>query len=828
MQSSPKYWKVQKRFSNLKFRINRRAFLIKSGIFEVNQKSAIFRWILLNIILKVALAIIVVAILTLLEQMFPAVCSLKLKPEEEYGFLGTLAQVSAMMLGLYFTAVSLVASTAYARVPGDVRAMIAEEQIGNFYFSFLAQFAASAIVMLSIVSFGIPVGSLNVLWLSFLGLFSVFSFVVLGVRTFSFFDPAALVQHLNHRLVLAMDEVTPSGYKWLDPSFQNHHQRQADRTIEAYTNLVVIAEQSENLNSRALVELAKGLINILSHYSAIKGCVPTKSLWFRRRPQHKQWLLAPYHEVEMARATDTAIQPEMVPDLQWFETKVNQVLARIVSRLSARSDLAGLISVLDVAQIYSRTAATLGGTEEALLLLETLGIEINKTFEKVTFDSASDQSLEQSLNRLAVFDLHALGLLNVLLGTSHALEANSRAAFEQKIDRIEWNKMSSLYCGHLPRAVLLQCEEMQEQLSFEYDIEGSLITPNWLRREFAALGYARFLDSVAGRVLAGFETHFGELVEQRMKVNDHVGAALLINRGLEATNKLNAHLADIHEWWDALLELNRSRDWEWPEINWNDASKRTLALRDRLVKNLVSRIGSLMDLPKQKQVPDFFGQAYSILSDSCFDSLIRDDEAMFSAIFPTYFLTAIEAHQKVRGTLGKITSNNLSATLGPLSDLLSISGFAELYSALTMKNFSTLCRKTWDSYFAGHKDDASRKAVIDVLTLTKKPLLGMSSRDMLRFRWEQATRHHLETKGIAFNKFGFDPRRDGSVRHPNPLVRVFAARGDILNDAIDIFLAVYLFRRPEAAGIKLPPAVESYQRALSREESSEENDNETP
>jgi len=65
------------------------------------------------------------------------------------------------------------------------------------------------------------------------------------------------------------------------------------------------------------------------------------------------------------------------------------------------------------------------------------------------------------------------------------------------------------------------------------------------------------------------------------------------------------------------------------------------------------------------------------------------------------------------------------------------------------------------------------------------------------------------------------------VRHPNPLIRVFAARGYASKNAEDIFFTVYLFRRPEAGGLKVPHDIEWYQRALAREESGKEENDET-
>ena len=40
--------------------------------------------------------------------------------------------------------------------------------------------------------------------------------------------------------------------------------------------------------------------------------------------------------------------------------------------------------------------------------------------------------------------------------------------------------------------------------------------------------------------------------------------------------------------------------------------------------------------------------------------------------------------------------------------------------------------------------------------------------------------------------------------HPSPVLRAYLARAEMLCDAEDVFLAIYLFRRPEASGVEKP------------------------
>ena len=108
-----------------------------------------------------------------------------------------------------------------------------------------------------------------------------------------------------------------------------------------------------------------------------------------------------------------------------------------------------------------------------------------------------------------------------------------------------------------------------------------------------------------------------------------------------------------------------------------------------------------------------------------------------------------------------------------------------------------------------------------MLLLTKEPFLGACSRDILRFQWHRGTRDYLASEGIVTEDHGFGSRRRRSSGHKSALVRAYASRGDVLNNAEDIFLATYLFRRPEAGGIDIPHQVKSFQDALNREKLSD-------
>lgn len=56
-----------------------------------------------------------------------------------------------------------------------------------------------------------------------------------------------------------------------------------------------------------------------------------------------------------------------------------------------------------------------------------------------------------------------------------------------------------------------------------------------------------------------------------------------------------------------------------------------------------------------------------------------------------------------------------------------------------------------------------------------------------------------------------------TVHHESPLVRTFAYGDFSMYEAQVVFLANYLFKRPEAQGVKKPHEVEGFEHHLKRE-----------
>lgn len=817
-QSSPRYWQLKRAWKANLFFIRKSGFKTKShfrGSFEI---ATIFWQVLKTILWRLIVAVLLVVALAVIERHIQSWklhwLNFPMEKDAQRDFFATLGQISASFLPLYFTAISVVVSTAYARVPGNIRSLIMREQVGSMYFGILAQFVAVVTVMLTALSFGYPIGPLNTWLASFLCLFATFAFVVLGARAFAYFSPTALVSLLNRDLMRSIESVTPAGYQWADESFQAHHQRHAQELLNSYSDLVTVASHKENLHGKGLVEIGQGLLLVLNIYAKEKSRIPSSSHWFRRKYKHKDWLLASHNELEIAVATGTVIQPETVPDLMWFETDAARILAEIFYQLGERRDSAGVVTLATNLQNH------MGGMGQCLAVAEAL--HVFKAVAPILRSQFSgdqivlDRDTSKGTDRLAVAELYSLALINVLLGSSDQLGKLDAKALGGILASVNWMKVASLYPGNiLPRSVIQEMEFLQDRLDFEFRIEGRIFSPPWLRNEMAALGYVRFLDEMSKALLQEVELALGKEVESQLAAKSFVLVGQLVQRGLEACEKLSKHFIKLKGLHDECSALNRSKEYEWPKIDWDALEARIAALREQFVKALARSSDELAKLPELKSWPDFFGHAYTVLSEECFTAMEAGKEELFRILFPAFFNLVLRANEKLRQKfLGD--NRNIRLSVDPLVDLMAMSGFAAVFAELDNKDFWKLAEQCWNNYFGLFKDEQRRRQIIELLCAVVEPDWRITPRSVMRTRWQQMFGRVLRARGIFRARAFWDDRRT-AVNHPSLLVRVFCRSEDLFTEAHDVFLTVYVFKRPESAGVQKPHDVESLERDLQPE-----------
>lgn len=148
---------------------------------------------------------------------------LKLDKDSFVELLSVSASIAGAFLALYFTAVSVVVSTVYAKVQGNVRSVVLKDKISNAYVSQVAMLGVVSLLLLSLIALGYLPSFINLTFVLLLGIASFYSFIQLSLRIFYFFDPTHLVDYLTPEILEWVDKATAQGYQWLDKTFQNHY-----------------------------------------------------------------------------------------------------------------------------------------------------------------------------------------------------------------------------------------------------------------------------------------------------------------------------------------------------------------------------------------------------------------------------------------------------------------------------------------------------------------------------------------------------------------------------------------------------------------------------
>ncbi|MBA7627699.1 hypothetical protein ES703_35166 [subsurface metagenome] len=817
-QFSPYYWKLISGWQRMKFIFETRFFTMKSRTREQRESFSIFRGISRAIVGPALFAIIFIVVLAAIHYFLsPYVVTsrlqflLNLDEETSRNLLGIVAQVAGVFLALYFTAVSVVASTVYARVPGEIRELLTKEKVGNLYIQIVALTVAVATLLLGKSAFGFSINSLDMLVVMLLSIITIFSFIVLGLRIFSYFDPTKVAEYLGYDLARWFKAATPKGFQWNNPSFQHHYQKQAERLLMTYRKVTYLATHAEYFDGTVLTRLITQPLLLLQLYISDKMHIPSNSNWFKKIYSHRDWLTADSTETDLALHSGTSLQPESVPDLMWFEKNIGETLIEVFRTLAKEKDFSSTTDILDNIQRTQSVLSKRLAIDEALYIYRVIQPLV---FQIAFFDDTNIGDLQENeekslLNRLGIIDFYCLELINILLGLSDTLEKVTTDTFTSTLDKINWNKSESIYIAESPREVITQLEYLQGRIRFEYEVEDKYIGPKWYRNQIAAFGMVSFIKESIEKLVVEYEKLFINQTESLVSGNRYLNAAQIIDRGLEACNKFTFHVDKIHACYDRLSTLHFVKDIPWPSPDWDALSKRVLTVKEALITNLAKSSVALAEMPFKKTWPDYFGQSFLVLAEECDNAMATGNETLFNKIFPAYFNAALKAHDRLRIEIG--TGTNQEAALvfitEPIEDLMHISGYALIYSELDGKKYWDTAKKCWDLYFDNHEKPKEVIESINAFAKFRESVFAILPRATLRIGWQRKLERRLHDDNVFLDE-SYDPfpiRRRIRPKHASKIIQLIARgiMGTISHDGQDVFLAMYLAKRPEVPGLEL-------------------------
>ena len=807
------FWKARNASSRLGFFCYRTLFGIKYRVQEGSTTTKSLFSLLWSILPQLVLAIFITIGLQFTNSYFVPLFTkigVAIPQESDYGnLLVAVIGIGAVFIGLYYAAISAVGGAIYARVPNNIRDLLAKEQVGNVYMRLLALLTSFAVCLLAFHTLDLePILLAIPLFILGAGVM-IIGFVRLGARAFYFFDPTILSHRLFKQLFQCHRQVQASGYRWFDRSFQNHAHRRAQTTIDTLTTVSEIAAKEPHLNGRPFADLCKNLLIFLSDYERGKKSIPTDSLWYGQKYVHPDWYRVDDTKTSLAHETATGLRPESVSDSRWIESAILPIVSRCLEINMEEKRYPIVIELLNRLDIYVRLIAAEHQIEYAFNLIS----DIFSWCEKLIFANEDNLVTEEPLEHMQICIQLAVMPISVLLAYVHAIESYGRNIIRQRIRGITWKSEKSIYRAGFAVHVLQRLEWMYPRLKFEKRVEGQIVSPIWYLEELVSQKEAENYHTA----MLCFYEKIGELykswIESATSSKHPWLAATILSEESQYWNKLDHHTNILSQFWDDLNSDRRIEGIPWPSLGTDELTE-TRRQRGRELLELMSKENLLLSLiSRPESYPDFAGQFLHTIGEALLSAMYENDYDTVEVLFKGYFNGSLLQFEQIRSEEGASDSQrqaDLKIAVAPLLDLIDISGYVYLLSDYhAAPRLKEPIMKPWNEYLA--QDLAESRLQFLALTVSiSESVFGAGPRDINRTRWKQMIERlmaNVERQEIPPdpNRIIIPPEPDTVPVHESALVRIFAGRSQpfpyMPYDGIDIFITKYVHQREDGENL---------------------------
>jgi hypothetical protein len=811
------FWKARNTFSRLSFFFYIRLFGIKHRMREggtITKSLFSLLWSILGqLILALFITIGLQGINPYCVPLFTKI-GFTIPEDSTYGtLLEVVIAVGGVFIGLYYAAISTIGGAIYARLPNDIRDLLAKEQVGNVYMRLLALFTSFGVCFLAFHTVGFEPIILAIPLLILGAAVMIIGFVRLGARAFYFFDPTILSHRLFKQLFQYHRQVQAGGYRWLDPSFQNCTRQRAQNTIDTLTAVSDIAGEEPYLNGRPFADMCKNLLVFLCDYERIKKSIPTGSLWYRQKYVHPDWYRTSHTKTSLAYETATGLQPETVSDLRWIESAILPIVRRCLEINMEEKRYPIVIELLSRLDLYMRLLAAEHQIEYAFDLIG----EVFSWCEKFLFVEKSSIVIgkEESLEHMEICGQLATMPISVLLDYRHTIKSHGQQAIHQQIRRIKWRSKKSMYRVGFAVHVLPRLEWMRPRLEFERRIEGHVISPIWYLEELVNQKAAENHHTAMLCLYEKIGRFYKPWIESAISSKHPWLAAVILSRESEYWNKLDCHKDVLNQFWNDLNTERKAKKIPWPSLDIDELREKSRQ-RDKELLELMSKENILLPLiSRPESHPDFAGQFLHTVGEALLRTMCENDCDTIEELFNGYFHGSLLQFKQLRSeetTSDWQYQSNFKVAAGPLLDLMAISGYAYLLSEYhDTSSIKTPIINAWDEYFDHDRGESRLQCLANAVSLSDS-VFGVAPRDINRTRWQQMIDRQLEN--VERQEIPPDPM------HQSPLVRIFARHPSYIRicDEIDIFIAKYAREREDGENLDFGGRRRDLREEIHREE----------
>lgn len=801
------FWKVRIFFSRLGFFSYRTLFRIKHRVQEGGTTTKSLFSLLWSILGQLILAVFITIGLQFTNSYFVplfARIGVTIPQENDYGnLLVAVIGIGGVFIGLYYAAISAVGGTIYARVPNNIRDLLAKEQVGNVYMRLLAFLTSFAVCLLAFRTLGFELIVLAIPLLILGAGVMIIGFVRLGARAFYFFDPTILSHRLFNQLFQCHRQVQAGGYRWFDQSFQDHTHRRAQTTIDTLTTVSEIAAKEPHLNGDPFAGLCKNLLSFLLVYETAKKSIPTGSLWYRQKYVHSDWYRTDDTKTFLAYETATGLSPETVSDPKWIESAILPIVQRCLKINIEEKRYPIVIELLNRLDIYVRLLATEYKVEQACDLIS----DVFSWCEKFLFVERDNIVREESLEHMQICAQLVIMPISMLLAYVHAIESYGRNIIRQRIRRITWKSEKSIYRAGFAVHVLQRLEWMYPRLKFEKRVEGHIVSPIWYLEELVGQKEAENHRTAMFCLYEKVDEIYKSWIKSATTSKHPWLVATILSEASQYWHKLDYHTDGLNRFWKDLNSDRKAERIPWPSLIADELMEKSRE-QSKDILELMSKENLLLSLiSRPESYPDFAGQFLHTVGEALLCAMCENDCATVETLFGCYFhgsllqFNQLETEEAASDWQQQV---NLKIAVDPLLDLMNISGYIYLLSEYhEAPDITEPIIKVWDEYLNPDQGEARLQLLTHAVSLSEA-VFGMAPRNINRTRWKQMIQRllaNVERREIPPdpNRTIIPPEPDTVPVHESALVRIFAGGSHpfpyMPYDGIDLFIAKYIRQR---------------------------------
>jgi hypothetical protein len=794
------FWWLRSRLKRVSFQFHSKYFSIRHGLRQERENYGVlqefFSFSGTPLLVAILCAVALQTLDPLLKQYYKNGFGEVPNDGDYTAFLVAISTIGGVFIGLYYAGLSAIVSAIYARVPNNVRKLLAHERAGNFYMRYLSFVTVLCVMLTAFRVFGLPRIALAIPVVTLLGAVGIFAFVKLGQRAFNLFDPTALSRTIFEELDQWLSIVRVGGNHWLDKSFQNHAHDLASSSIDTLETLADLVREQQHLNGEPFAALGANIVRYLIRNEVLKKEIPTQSAWYQTQYEHRDWYLTDVSRVSVAHQTGTALEPRVTNDSEWIEKRLYPIVIDAFVANVREGKFSAVQRLLPNINGYATVLSREGRAHTAYELLNQLSPAV---FESMPAKK-SNASETEPIELLALAEHLATIPITIFLGWMQCVESFDRISNENRLTSMDWRDKGSVYRNNFATRQLDRIEWLQSRLEFEIKILGNPVTPPWYRNELVTQIEAESFVAGANVIVNDAIKYFSTTIEGALITKRPWLASAVMSREWEYWNKFGTRVNSLIEIWKKLTDDHRIDGLEWPTFDLKEMCTKVESRQNKLLEQMCVQ-GLLLSTTKRPSgFPDYPGQFLHCSGEEVFNAMLQNRADLFTKLFPTYLISCLHKFNSLRPKSGEgwRLEHEFKAAAAVLLDVMDLSGYAKLFADLHDN------QELWNAIVAAwderRKDDSenSLEVLLGLAVSVTEQHFEIPHRAILRTTWKRAVEHALSeipsTQSRRSTRYGHEP----TAQHSSVLVRLFANSYTRQFDGVDVFIEFFI--RPLSVG----------------------------